>query len=80
MSEKILNIEVAGVPSPDQFRRGDTGKQAFLRIEMNGWWRDHAIFNPKLFLEDEAIRQTLMKMIEDEIVAVVQHGLRGPAV
>ncbi len=76
---KIANIEGLPVPTPDQLRRHGTGKQVFIKIEMNGWFRDFAIFNPKLFLEDEEVRRTLMESFENEIKDVIIRGLAGKA-
>ena len=80
---KIGNIDLgaAGIagPTPDQIRKHGSGKQALVKIEMNGWFRDFAIFNPKLFLEDEDVRRTLMEQFEAELTNVITRGLAGKA-
>ena len=80
---KVGNIDLgaAGIagPTPDQIRKHGSGKQALVKIEMNGWFRDFAIFNPKLFLDDEDVRRTLMEQFEAELTSVITRGLAGKA-
>ena len=80
---KVGNIDLGALgipaPTPDQIRKHGTGKQAFVKIEMNGWLQDFAIFNPKLFLEDEDVRRTLMEQFEAELVNIITRGLAGRA-
>ena len=76
---KIANIEGVSAPTPEQIRKHGNGKWATVKIEMNGWFRDFAIGNPKLFLDDEEVRRALMDGFEQELIGVIERGLDGKA-
>lgn len=76
---KILNIEGVPAPTPEQLRKHGGGKWATVKIEMNGWWREFAVGNPTLFLEDEDARRVLMEGIEQELIDVIKRGSSGKA-
>jgi hypothetical protein len=76
---KIANIEGIYAPTPEQLREHGGGKWATVKIEMNGWWREFAVGNLTLFLEDMDVRRTLMEAFEQELIGIIERGLAGKA-
>ena len=85
MPKEYAEIDATGmrVPTPSQIKasveKHGGPPVAFVRVEMNGWWREFAVFNPKMFLENPRAQDQSMIMFRDELSRVITNGLKGPA-
>ena len=85
MPKEYADIDARGMgaPTPAQIK-SSVDKHggplvAFVRVEMNGWWREFAVFNPKMFIENPRAQDQAMIMFRDELSRVITNGLNGPA-
>ena len=86
MTKKYAELNISGaVPTPAQIkadieRRGaGSPPVAFVRVEMNGWWEEFAVFNPKMFIENPHAQDEAMAMFRDKLSRIITNGLNGPA-
>ena len=85
MPKEYAEIDATGmrVPTPSQIKasveKHGGPPVAFVRVEMNGWWREFAVFNPKAFIENPRAQDQAMTMFKDELSRVITNGLNGPA-
>ena len=85
MTKRYADIDARGlgVPTPAQIKRVPDKQGgppvAFVRVEMNGWWEEFAVFNPKVFLENPRAQDDAMSMFRDKMIAVITNGVKGPA-